>query len=99
MPQHFLHLRKRVEFQVQPHEAVPKTGCVEAQCVQGKVESIAGHLPEICMPSLYDAQPGVLKLLIAPESCQPVNVVAEHGATLPRRGRKVEERPVSVEYA
>ena len=63
------------------------------------VESVARHLPEISMPSLRGAQPGILQLFVSPEFRKPLDVIAQCIAALFGSGPKVEERAIGVENA
>jgi hypothetical protein len=97
--QHLGNFRKGVESQVQAHQPVAQPGRVQAERPQREIERLAGHLPEIGMPALQRAQPGVLQLLVAPQQGEPLGVVGEHLAAARRRRREVEQRAVGVEDA
>jgi hypothetical protein len=79
------------------HQPLAQLGSRQPQRFQGEVERIAGDLPEIRVLPLERAQPSVLKLLLAPECVQPVELVAQHVAASRCRRSVVEECPISVE--
>src|SRR6185312_6193973 len=71
----------------------------DAERLERVIERVARDLPEIGVPALQRAQPGVLKLLVAPQRRQRGEIVTERVAALCRRGGVVEQRAVSVEDA
>jgi hypothetical protein len=71
----------------------------DGQRLQREVESVSGDLPEIRVPALHGAKPGILQLLVTPERGQFVDAVPEHIAAAPGRSGKIEQRPVGVEDA
>jgi hypothetical protein len=90
---------KCIERQVKIHQAIAQARLFDGQRLQREVESVPGDLPEIRVPALHGAQPGILQLLVAPERGQFVDAVPEHIAAAPGRSGKIEQRPVGVEDA
>jgi hypothetical protein len=93
------HFREAIELPVEAHQAVAHLRVRDAQGLQRVVERIARDLPEVGMPSLQRAQPGVLQLLVAPQRGHRGSLVAEDIDAACRRGGEVEHRAVGVEDA
>src|SRR5262249_43890117 len=91
--------RECIKRQIELHQPMAQTGVVDPQGLQRKIESVARHLTEIHVPTLESPQPRGLKLLVAPESGQLVDVIAEHIAAPPRSCSKVEQSSVGVKDA
>ena len=79
-PERLARFRKSIERQVELHQALAQPRPPDAHCLERKIKGIAGDLPEIDVPALQPAQPGILQLLIAPHSREPIDLVTEHVA-------------------
>ena len=81
------------------HQARTQVGIAAAETVERVVEGIARHLPEVGVPALGSAQPGVLQLLVTPQGGDGLDRVAEHVAACARCRCDVEQSAIGVEHA
>src|SRR5262249_23645825 len=79
--------------------AIAQARLFDSQRLQREVESVGSDLPEIRVPALHGAKPGILQLLVAPERGQLVDIVPEHIAAARGRSGKIKQRPISIEDA
>ena len=93
------NLRKWLEAEIEIHQALAQARRFEAEAVEGEVERIAGDLPEVGVAVLQAAQPGVLKLLVAPQRRQAHALFRRHVVAPRRGGSEVEQRSIGVENA
>src|SRR5262249_56759129 len=77
----------------------PQLRVIEPERLQRKIERVARHLPEICVPGLQRTQPRVLQLLVAPQGRQRREVVAERFAATGGRRGVVKKSAIRVEDA
>ena len=78
--------------------ALDEAGFIDTVKGQRVVEGIAGNRPEIGMHAHQASEPGVLKLLLAPEAGECCALSREHLLAQRGHGVDVEQRAIRVEY-
>src|SRR5258708_21175155 len=68
--EHFGHLGKGGKRPIELHQRLTQARLLDRQAIEGKIQCVTGDLPEIDIAALERAEPGVLKLLVAPKCCQ-----------------------------
>jgi hypothetical protein len=76
--QHTRNFRERIELQIEARQPLAQRRIGQLQGVHCEAERVARDPPEVGVLPLKGPQPGVLKLLLAPERVEALELIAEH---------------------